>query len=88
MKHERPMIIDIIDQHSCFLNQFNKRRSLYNERNYKIIRTNNSKYIEYIKQINSNNENKKILNLEDSNEYDVNIWQTLVYKPRKKTINL
>jgi superfamily II DNA or RNA helicase len=84
MKHERPMIIDIIDQHSCFLNQFNKRRSLYNERNYKIIRTNNTKYIEYIKQINSNNENKKFLNLEDSNEYDVNIWQTLVYKPRKK----
>lgn len=84
MKHERPMIIDIIDQHSCFLNQFNKRRSLYNERNYKIIRTNNSKYIEYIKQINSNNENKKFLNLEDNNEYDVNIWQTLVYKPRKK----
>ena len=89
MKHERPMIIDIIDQHSCFLNQFNKRRSLYNERNYKIIRTNNTKYIEYIKQINSNNENKEIinedyLNSEDANEYNINIWQTLVYKPRKK----
>ena len=25
MKHANPLIIDIIDQHECFLNQFNKR---------------------------------------------------------------
>lgn len=91
MKHERPMIIDIIDQHSCFLNQFNKRRSLYNERNYKIIRTNNTKYIEYIKQVNSNITKNEDINSEDENineeilnSEDKNIWQTLVYKPRKK----
>jgi len=80
MKHERPMIIDIIDQHSCFLNQFNKRRSLYNERNYKIIRTNNTKYIDYIKKVNESIGNKEIINIEE----DENIWQKLVYKPRKK----
>ena len=47
--HNQPLIIDIIDQHDCFLNQFNKRRSFYNQKNYKIIRTNNEKYINSIK---------------------------------------
>jgi len=50
-KHSKPLIIDIIDQHDCFLNQFNKRKAFYNEKNYKIIRTNNEKYIDYIKYI-------------------------------------
>jgi hypothetical protein len=50
-KHKQPLIIDIIDQHDCFLNQFNKRKTFYNEKNYKIIRTNNDKYINYIKYI-------------------------------------
>ena len=90
MKHERPMIIDIIDHHSCFLNQFNKRRSLYNERNYKIIRTNNAKYIEYIKQVNKNIINEGNINIinEENINIDENIWQTLVYKPRKKNNKL
>ena len=47
--HRQPLIIDIIDQHDCFLNQFNKRRSYYNQKNYKLIRTNNEKYINSIK---------------------------------------
>ena len=47
--HSQPLIIDIIDQHECFLNQFNKRRSFYNQKNYKLIRTNNEKYINSIK---------------------------------------
>lgn len=47
-KHSNPLIIDIIDQHDTFLNQFNKRKSFYNQKNYKIIRTSNNKYIESI----------------------------------------
>ncbi|AET73038.1 hypothetical protein PGAG_00149 [Phaeocystis globosa virus 12T] len=50
-KHKQPLIIDIIDQHDCFLNQFNKRKTFYNEKKYKIIRTNNDKYIDYIKYV-------------------------------------
>lgn len=53
-KHSNPLIIDIIDQHDCFINQFTKRKTFYNQKNYKIIRTDNHKYIEYIKT-NENN---------------------------------
>ena len=42
--HSNPLIIDIIDQHDVFLNQFNKRRQFYNEKNYKIVRTDNENY--------------------------------------------
>ena len=72
MKHANPLIIDIIDQHDCFLNQFNKRKAFYNEKNYKIIRTNNENYIKYINNVNNNN------NL----TIDEELWKTL--KPRNK----
>ena len=62
MKHANPLIIDIIDQHECFLNQFNKRKAFYNEKGYKIIRTNNEKYIEYNKAIRKNRNIKNQIN--------------------------
>ena len=71
-KHSNPLIIDIIDQHDCFANQFSKRKAFYNEKNYKIIRTNNEKYIEYIKYIKNN---------EEFNEEE--IWKELVVKSKK-----
>ena len=72
-KHNKPLIIDIIDQHECFLNQFNKRKSFYNEKNYKIIRTNNEKYIQYIKYI------------RNEEEFDeTEIWKELIYRPKQK----
>ena len=52
-KHSNPLIIDLIDNHDVFLNQFAKRRVFYNEKNYKIIRTNQEKYNEYIKYLKS-----------------------------------
>jgi len=73
MKHTHPLIIDIIDQHECFLSQFNKRKTFYNQKDYKIIRTNNEKYIDYIKYIRSGVE---------FDEYE--IWKELVYKRRGK----
>ena len=57
-KHSNPLIIDLIDNHDVFLNQFAKRRAFYNEKNYKIIRTNNEKYNEYIKYLKSLHETK------------------------------
>ena len=36
-EHSKPLIIDIIDTHDPFQNQFLKRRSFYNEKGYKII---------------------------------------------------
>lgn len=76
--HTQPLIIDIIDSHQPFLNQFNKRKTFYNEKNYKIIRTNNAKYIEYIKYIkNFKNEQNEV------NEVNDLFWSKLTTRKKK-----
>ena len=92
-EHSQPLIIDIIDQHDTLLNQFNKRRSFYNEKNYKIIRTNNANYIEYTKEVNKSLKEENIITCENNDLLINSYWKTLVYKPRKtttqsKTINI
>ena len=72
VKHSNPLIIDIVDQHDCFINQFAKRKVFYNEKNYKIIRTNNDKYIDYIKYIKKG---------EEFNEEE--IWKEIPVKSKK-----
>ena len=85
-EHSRPLIIDIIDQHDTLLNQFNKRRSFYNEKNYKIIRTTNTNYIEYTKEVNKLLKEENIITSENNDLLINSInWKTLVYKPRKNT---
>lgn len=46
VKHERPLVIDIIDHHDLFKKQWNKRKLFYKKCNYKIIHTNNNLYNE------------------------------------------
>ena len=70
-KHEQPLIIDIVDQHDCFISQFNKRKIFYNEKNYKIIKTDNDKYIEYF--------NRK------HHEHNNDIWSEIVKREKKST---
>ena len=82
-EHSRPLIIDIIDQHDTLLNQFNKRRSFYNEKNYKIIRTTNANYIEYTKEVNKLLKEENIITSENNDLLINSYWKTLVYKPRK-----
>ena len=72
-KHEQPLIIDIVDQHDCFISQFNKRKVFYNEKNYKIIKTDNEKYIEYYNKNNINNINNE------------NIWSEILKREKKST---
>ena len=43
-KHTTPMVIDIIDAHDLFINQWQKRKAYYKKQNYKIIVTENSLY--------------------------------------------
>jgi len=43
-KHSQPVVVDIIDSHSIFQNQWKKRRAFYIKENYKIIHTDNWKY--------------------------------------------
>lgn len=84
-EHSQPLIIDIIDQHEPLLNQFNKRRSFYNEKNYKIIRTTNTNYIEYSKEVNKLLKEEDIITCENNYLLINSYWKTLVYKPRKNT---
>lgn len=43
-KHGSPIVVDIIDSHSTFQNQWNKRKQFYKKQNYKIIQTSIDKY--------------------------------------------
>lgn len=43
-KHSQPIVVDIIDSHDIFQNQWRKRKTFYKKENYKIISTTNSLY--------------------------------------------
>ena len=43
-KHNRPLVVDIVDQHDFFVRQFTKRKRFYAREKYKIKRTNNKGY--------------------------------------------
>jgi len=43
-KHSSPIVVDIIDSHDLFQNQWRKRKTFYKKENYKIIYTDNKKY--------------------------------------------
>jgi superfamily II DNA or RNA helicase len=44
MKHDNPIIVDIIDTHQLFQNQWKLRKRFYKKSNYKIETTTNKKY--------------------------------------------
>jgi superfamily II DNA or RNA helicase len=44
VKHERPLVIDIIDSHDLFVNQWLKRRKYYISNKYKVIHTDSNLY--------------------------------------------
>lgn len=44
VKHDRPLVIDIIDTHDVFQNQWKKRLVFYKKNKYKIIHTTSDKY--------------------------------------------
>jgi superfamily II DNA or RNA helicase len=50
-KHKQAIVIDIIDSHTMFKNQWKKRKPFYVKENYKIVKTTN---ISYIKSKHSN----------------------------------
>ena len=43
-KHNQPIVVDIVDSHDLFQNQWNKRKAFYKKQNYKIIHTTNQTY--------------------------------------------
>jgi superfamily II DNA or RNA helicase len=44
VKHERPMVIDIVDSHDVFKRQWYKRRKFYAKNKYKIVSTTSDRY--------------------------------------------
>ena len=45
MKHDNPVVVDIVDQHDVFQKQFIKRRRFYMKCKYEIITTTNKRYL-------------------------------------------
>jgi superfamily II DNA or RNA helicase len=43
-KHSSPIVVDIVDSHDSFKNQWKKRKTFYKKENYKIIYTTSPKY--------------------------------------------
>ena len=43
-KHGSPVVVDIVDSHTPFQNQWSKRKQFYKKQNYKIIQTSIDKY--------------------------------------------
>ena len=43
-RHSKPIVVDIIDSHDIFKNQWRKRKTFYRRENYKIIYTNSDRY--------------------------------------------
>jgi len=44
VKHEKPIIVDIVDKHDVFQNQWVQRRRFYKKCNYKILQIDSKKY--------------------------------------------
>jgi superfamily II DNA or RNA helicase len=49
-KHSSPTVVDIIDAHDLFKNQWRKRKTFYKKENYKIIYTTSVNYVPDIKK--------------------------------------
>lgn len=45
VKHERPMVIDIVDSHEVFLSQWQKRRKYYLQNKYTVMHTKSHLYV-------------------------------------------
>jgi superfamily II DNA or RNA helicase len=43
-KHSSPVVVDIVDSHDLFQNQWRKRKTFYKKENYKIIYTDSTSY--------------------------------------------
>ena len=67
VKHERPLVVDIIDSHEVFLSQWQKRRKYYASNNYEIMHTKSHLYASN-KWTNLTTDDKKSKNKEKKGE--------------------
>lgn len=86
-KHSRPIVVDIIDSHDLFQNQWRKRKTFYKKENYKIIYTTSKQYVpdicnwnviytpnsNIIKEQNVKTVNKKTISVKSNSSSDKSI---------------
>tara|TARA_B110001450_G_scaffold165717_1_gene154483 strand:+ start:2771 stop:5164 length:2394 start_codon:yes stop_codon:yes gene_type:complete len=71
VKHNQPLIIDIIDTHDLFKRQWLKRKNFYEKKNYNIIYTNNDLYkLDKWNTISKKNKTKNIKLNKNKNDTD------------------
>jgi hypothetical protein len=61
-RHGSPVVVDIIDEHDPFKNQWNKRKAFYKKQNYKIIQISIAEYdpdIRFWKHLPASNKKEK-----------------------------
>jgi superfamily II DNA or RNA helicase len=84
-KHNQPIVIDIIDSHEPFKNQWKKRRVFYMKEKYKIMYTTSSKYLN--NNNNTNDDNSIWSNVFNSNTSKcINKIKNIKINVKKKTI--
>ena len=69
-KHEHPLVIDIVDKHKIFKNQYKKRESYYKKQNFDILTLNNSNYFTQ-KSCKNDNDIKSFLNKKIENTENI-----------------
>tara|TARA_Y100001958_G_scaffold110783_1_gene78237 strand:- start:2964 stop:4505 length:1542 start_codon:yes stop_codon:yes gene_type:complete len=81
MKHDRPLVVDIVDSHDMFKKQWMKRKRFYEKNKYHIIYTDSNLYSKNTPNTQTINHNKQI-----ATQNTADIWTTihdpLVKKPR------
>lgn len=58
-KHLQPIVVDIIDQHDIFLNQYRKRYNYYKKENYTVFRASSKNPMD-LKEKQTNNDNNQL----------------------------
>lgn len=77
-KHANPIVVDIIDSHDLFKNQWKSRKTFYKKCDYRILYTNSTKYGGFIKPVHP--DGMEAIDLTK----DIN-WK-IEFEPKKKNI--
>lgn len=72
-KHNQPIVVDIIDSHEPFKNQWKKRRTFYMKENYKIVYTTSQKYKNIDSSVNESDINDSNISNEWTTVFDSKI---------------
>jgi superfamily II DNA or RNA helicase len=83
VKHERPLVVDIVDSHNMFKNQWMKRKRFYEKSKYHIIYTDSNLYSKNKPNTQMTN-NNKLTTTQNTTDIWTTIHDPLVKKTRVK----